>query len=228
MSKSTNTSRTSVVPSTQDNRAFLCQIFAWGLVIIACGLAVTVWVQNRGWAFIPFNSYQVFPLLGLLAFSIMWTHYMAGTLRRLLNVDKNALSKYFTYTGWAVLILICLHPGILIYQRFRDGYGLPPHSYQSYVAPGLGWVTSLGSVCLLAFLAYELKRFYGTRPWWHYFQIATDAAMLGIFYHALRIGDELQTGWYKSVWWFYGVTLVAVLIYDYNRKYVQPRLKVKS
>ncbi|MGC1177068.1 MAG: hypothetical protein WA843_03270, partial [Candidatus Saccharimonadales bacterium] len=121
----------------------------------------------------------------------------------------------------AVLIFICLHPSLLIYQRFRDGYGLPPHSYESYVAPGLGWVTLLGSISWLIFIAYEFRRKFGQRSWWHYVEKAGDVAMLAIFYHSLRLGSQLQPGsWLRVIWWFYGLTLVAVLIYNYRRYYL--------
>jgi hypothetical protein len=125
------------------------------------------------------------------------------------------LADYFRITGWLVLGLICLHPGLLIYQRFRDGHGLPPGSYESYVAPGLGWVTLLGTASLLVFLAFEFHRRYGERRWWRYVQDASDLAMLAIIYHGLRLGSQLH-GWFYYVWWFYAVTLVLVLI----RKYV--------
>jgi hypothetical protein len=158
-------------------------------------------------------------VLGLLAFSIMWSHYMAVALRTYLNLDRQVLAGFFRLTGYAVLVLICLHPGILIYQRFRDGYGLPPHSYETYVAPGLGWVTLLGTASLLVFLAFEFRRVYGRRTWWHYVADASDAAMLAILYHGLRLGTVLQRGWFRGVWLFYAVTLIAALIYKYTGRY---------
>ena len=182
-------------------------------------MAVISWGGYYGWRFLPVDLYHVFPLLGLLAFSLMWSHYMAGTLRELLGLDKRVLARYFQSTSLAVLVLICLHPGLLIYQRFRDGYGLPPHSYETYVAHGLGWVTILGSANLLVLLAYEFHRKFGTRSWWHYVATAGDLVMLSIFYHALRLGQQLQGGWFRYVWWFYGVTLTLVLARKYSKRF---------
>jgi hypothetical protein len=133
------------------------------------------------------------------------------------------LASYFRITGYIVLVLICLHPGLLIYQRFRDGFGLPPHSYESYVAPGLGWVTLLGTTSLLVFLAFELRRFYGKRPWWRFVADASDVAMLAILYHGLRLGSQLQHGWYRGVWLFYAVMLIAALVYKYATRYQASR-----
>lgn len=196
------------------------QIAAYSLSALVCIIAVVAWGQDYNWQFSPLTAYQLFPLLGILAFSIMWSHYVAGAARELLGISKDSLVRYFRYTGYAVLLLICLHPGLLILQRFRDGYGLPPGSYESYVAPGLGWVTLLGTVSFFVFIAYEFHRKFGQRSWWHWVMEAGDIAMLAIFYHGLRLGGQLMNdGWFRTVWIFYGLILVAVLARSYFHKY---------
>jgi hypothetical protein len=85
----------------------------------------------------------------------------------------------------------------------------------------LGWVTLLGSASLLVFLAFEFHRFYGKRSWWHYVADAGDAAMLAIFYHSLRLGTQLRHGgWFRAVWWFYGIVLIAILIRKYSQRFL--------
>jgi hypothetical protein len=194
---------------------------AWGLSLTVSIIAVAAWGQDYDWQVIPVNAYQLFPLLGILAFSLMWAHYVVAVARELLGVDAKSLGSYFQYTGYGVLVLICLHPGLLILQRFRDGYGLPPGSYESYVAPGLGWITLLCTVSLFVFIAYEFHRKFGKRSWWHYVQEAGDIAMLAIFYHGLRLGGQLSSGsWFRTVWIFYGLVLIAVLLRSYANKYL--------
>lgn len=196
------------------------KIGAWALVTAVSVAAIVAWGQDYNWKFLPINSYQLFPLLGLLAFSIMWSHYVSGTIRELVGASPKALATYFRYSGYAVLTLISLHPGLLIYQRFRDGAGLPPGSYESYVAPGLAWVTVLGTASLLVFLAFEFRRFFSDRSWWHFIPEAGDFAMLAIFYHGLRLGGQLQgEGWYQTVWLFYGIVLAAIVVRSYFIKY---------
>lgn len=220
--------RTIITASTpQDNSIKTMQVIAWGLSITVSIIAIVAWGQNYEWQLTPVNAYQLFPLLGLLAFSLMWGHYVAGAIRELLSVDKKSLENYFRYTGYVVLLLICLHPGLLILQRFRDGYGLPPGSYESYVAPGLGWVTLLGTASFFVFIAYEFKRFFGNKPWWHFVQQAGDIAMLAILYHGLRLGGQLMnSGWFRTVWIFYALILVAVLVRSYAIKYFLPKPKI--
>ena len=191
---------------------------AWLLTILTCGLAVIAWAQGMDWELSHLSTYQVFPVLGLLAFSIMWSHYAVSFARRYRKADKTALKSYYSVTGYIVLILILLHPGLLIWQLYRDGAGLPPASYSSYVAPSLVWVVMLGTICWLAFMAFELHRWYGERSWWRYVGYASDAAMIGIVYHGLRLGGTLHGGWYQIVWYVYAVLLLAMLGYTYSTK----------
>jgi hypothetical protein len=202
---------------------FLVRLAPWSLGLLVCLLSIFAWADDLQWQLTPLNAYVIFPVLGLTAYGLMWSMYVLGALREIFKLDESSFSDYFKTAGWAVLILICLHPGLLIYQRFRDGFGLPPGSYESYVAPGLGWVTLLGTASLLVFLAYEFHRLYGERRWWRYVQTAVDLAMLAIFYHGLRLGTQTGHGWFHMVWWFYGITLVAVLTRSYFLKYKQYR-----
>lgn len=192
------------------------QYFPWVLSGFVTLLAIIAWGTSLAWQFSTITTYTFFPLLGLLAFSLMWAHYVVGAGKQWLGQNSN-LNTYFRCTSYAVLVCIVLHPGILIYQLCRDGLGLPPRSYERFVAPQLAWLTLLGSVCLLIFLAFELHRWYGSRSWWKYVLSAGDLAMLAIFYHGLRLGTQLQAGWYQVVWWCYGLTLVAVLVHKYTR-----------
>jgi len=186
----------------------------WALSIIVAGLAVFVWGDSLAWRFSDLSIYQVFPLLGLLAFSIMWSHYMAGFMHKtfLKNVTYG---RYYLWTSYAVLVAILLHPGLLAYQRYRDGFGLPPSSETSYVMPGLGWIVVLGMTSLLVFLAFELHRWFDKKSWWQVVPRLGDAAMVAIFYHGLRLGTQTHITWFRTIWIIYGVTLILVLLYSY-------------
>lgn len=190
--------------------------FAWGLSVLVAAIAIFAWGHSNDWHIWPLNIYIFFPVLGLLAWSTMWSQYISGFIRQTFGFNESLLNRYYWVTGRIVLVLICLHPGLLIYQRFRDGFGLPPGSYYSYVMHGLGWVTLVGTASLFVFLAFELRRWFGGKPWWHIVPKAGDAAMLAIFYHSLRLGTQLHSErWFFYVWWFYGLTLMIVLANKY-------------
>lgn len=209
------------------------QLAAWGLAAIVCGLAFLAWGEGLNWRLSRFSAYKLFPLFGLLAFSLMWSHYMAGVVRRQAGMTKESIQSFLQVTGWLVLVLICLHPGLLVWQLWRDGFGLPPGSYlQNYVAPKLAWVALLGTVSLGVFLSYETKRWFARKAWWPWVAYASDVAMLAVFYHGLRLGRNLHEGWYRQLWWLYGALLVAALIYihwyDYSVKSQKSSVKLKG
>lgn len=191
--------------------------YALLLTVITVSLALVVWGQSYQWQLAHLSTYQIFPLLGLLAFSIMWSQYMLEFVRNL-QPSLPDIRTFFIRTSWAVLVLILLHPGLLIFQRFRDGYGLPPGSYLTYVAPMQKWIVLLGTMSLLIFIAFEFKKFFVRHRAWSVVQVLNDIAIVAIFYHALRLGTQLQQGWFQTVWYLYGIMLAAALLYKYYLK----------
>ncbi len=193
-----------------------CQLISWFLVAVVCAIAVAAWGSSNAWRIFPLNAYPVFPLLGITAYSLMWTQYCASSLRNMWGLAPDTLKTFSHITSRVVLVLICLHPGILIYKRYQDGFGLPPGSYTHYVSPGLGWITLLGTVSLITLIALEFSRFGQRFGWWKYVLIAGDLAMIAIAYHGLRLGSQLQSeDWFRSIWIFYGLTLLFMIGYKY-------------
>ncbi len=189
------------------------RLLAWSLSLVVSAIALLAWGNFIRWQLD--SSYRLFPLFGLMAYSLMWSHYMAAAVKLHLNLDKEVLRKYFSYTSGAVLGFILLHPGLLAWQLWRDGLGLPPKSYlDNYVAPSLKWAAILGMIGLIIFLSFELHRWWGERKWWRFIQYASDAGMVLIFIHVLKLGS-LMTGWFKYVWYFYGTTYAVALLYMY-------------
>ena len=190
---------------------------AWLLSLTVVAAAVTAWLQGLDWRTSGLSTYLLFPVFGLSAFSLMWSMYAVGFGSRKLYIKPSLLHSYHEVIGWLVLVLIVLHPSLLIWQLWRDGFGLPPGSYSGYVAPNLKWVALLGTASLLIFLAYELRRKYRSRNWWKYLEYTVDGAMVAIFYHGLRLGGQLDEGWFRYLWFFYGVTLAVILFDKYSR-----------
>lgn len=162
------------------------------------------------------SLYDIFPLLGLLAFSLMWSHYIGGALQRYFNYDGQVLRTYFTITSSIVLALILLHPGLFVFQLWRDGFGLPPTSYLNYYTQTASHVALiLGSINLIIFLSFELHRKFRNASWWKYIEFANVLAMFAIFYHALRLGRVFSEVWYTNLWFSYGILLVVAIVYKY-------------
>jgi hypothetical protein len=213
--------------TTKEHTGRLLLYTAVALTILTCSLAFIAWGQDNSWQLFGISTYQLFPVFGLLAFSIMWSQYVIEGVKNYLD-QPHAIDRYFSVTGWLVLFAILLHPGLLIAQRYHDGYGLPPGSYVTYVAPMQRWIVILGSVSLLMFLAFELKRFYRDKPWWQYILFLNDVAIVAIFYHGLRLGQDIGHHWFQIVWYLYGLVLVPVFAYRYVRKYQQRQARLSA
>ncbi|HRF28747.1 MAG TPA: hypothetical protein PL051_03865 [Candidatus Saccharibacteria bacterium] len=188
------------------------QLVEWMLALLVTALSFFVWFSVRGDG--NLSIYDVFPPLGLIAFGLMWTHYIGGALRRMWGIKKQSNDVYWSVSTGAVLVLIIAHPLLLNYGLIQDGLGLPPASY-SAAYPGKEAILLLGTLSLFAFLAFELRRWYGTRNWWHIVDKIQLVAMAAIFTHALILGRELTVGWFQVVWWLYGISLVAAVTYSY-------------
>lgn len=199
------------------------QVLAWGLSLTVSILAVFAWGQQLRWNVASINNHQLFPLFGLLAFSLMWAHYLASVARHVAGHGKDVLKNYFEITSYAVLFFIFAHPGLLAYQLARGGLGLPPGSYLTFVGPGLYWAIAVAAVALLMFIAFEFRRIFDHHPWWRYVLYAVDLAVVGIYFHALALGTHVQDGWYRGVWFFYGVTLALALAYVYYQRFAAGR-----
>lgn len=192
------------------------QAFAWTLSFLVVGLGTLAWYQTLPRGIGAMTNYQLFPLFGILAFSVMWSHYIVGAIRRYAVVDKRYLQTYFSGTAYFVLIMLLLHPGLLLLQLQQDKAGLP----LTYVHPDLRIYVVLGMVAWVAFLTYELHRFYGERSWWRYVVIASDIAMILVLIHGFKLSSQLMPSWFTILWVVYGITLVAVIAYGYRARWL--------
>lgn len=183
----------------------------WGLGVIAVVLPSIAWLSEA--ELDELTLYDIFPPLGLLAFGLMWTHFVIGALRRYAGIQLDKHRPYMTISMGLVFALILLHPGLLWLALYLDGLGLPPESYMQAYSTQLGFV-ALGTLGLVIFLAYELKRFFGNKSWWKYVSMLQIVGMAAIFIHAIGLGNELRLDWYFAVWVILGVTLMVSFIYS--------------
>lgn len=177
------------------------------LVII---VSVVAWADMRQWNFENISALALFPLLGLLAWSVMWTHYAVGGLRLVRPFVRNRL--YSQISGVVVLFCLLLHPGLLAYSQFKFTDTLPPTSFYNYVGLSLQWAVLIGTIGFIIFLSFELFERLQKHGWvarnWRWISAAQMIAMILIFVHALTLGQNLQSGWFLF-WW---VGLGALLI----------------
>lgn len=190
------------------------------LSVASIVFAVAAWLTTRQVGAATLSVYDIFPLFGLAAFSLMWAQVVGDTLARLRGVRPAAYRRLDAVISGMIVSLIVLHPLLLWLGLFRDGAGLPPASYMSTygvtVAATIGLLA--GTVALVIFLAYELRRWYADAKWWPAVMWLQSLAMVLIFFHALALGQEAGHSWFTVIWLCYGVTLAGAVAYNYLHK----------
>ncbi|MDP2705523.1 MAG: hypothetical protein U1D31_03580 [Patescibacteria group bacterium] len=186
---------------------------------------IFVWFGNSDLSWNKTVVFEIFPVLGLIAFSIMWLHIVGGPFREKLEQYFD-YKKFMTISSIVVLICIVLHP-LLIYVGFwligvkGSGFTYAPGDKQYLV-----W---FAIVAWLIFVAYDiLKKFKNTDFFVRHWYIVKLIATLGFFlilFHSLGLGGDLRTGSLRYVWIFYGITAAIAAIYTYG---IQPFFKLKS
>lgn len=198
---------------------------AWLLLALAITVPFIEWGSSLGWSFEALTLYSVFPLLGLWAWSVMWTHYAYGAV--LIADGKAKKDKlYKKISGWFVLAALLMHPGLLALARFQSQDILPPESYYSYVGQGLAIYITFGFIAINAFLVFEilerLRHKQIVQRYWKWVSLSQVVAMTLIFVHGLAIGQHLQSGWFQFYWIVLGAILIPcfglVLRSDWQRK----------
>lgn len=193
-------------------------LFPWVLGIGVVFAGFLAWFQNMGNTFDIVSLYQVFPILGIWAWSLMWTHFVIWEIRRLKpTLPGNAL--YSKVSGIVVFIFLLLHPGILAIEQFRQGKGLPPSSYFAYAGETSVWLIMLSMVGLTGFLFYEViirfeKKERIKKIWW-FVNITQSVAMISIFTHGLELGGDLHGGWFRTYWIWLGLLLIPCILHTH-------------
>lgn len=155
----------------------------------------------------------IFPLLGILAWVSMWTHYMSGALQ-LFGYKQLGHRAYSSFTSGLVLLLILAHPTILALNQWIYTDRLPPGSFYSYVESSLAFFVFLGSLSLLVFLSYEYFNRAKEKAWvkkrWFIISMTQMFAMTAIWVHALFLGSTIgELDWFKFIWVILGASLVV-------------------
>jgi hypothetical protein len=183
----------------------------WALVALVTIAPLLAWLSLLYWEAERISTWTLFPLLGVLAWSLMWTHYAFGAIR----VTRPDIPKQPTYskaTSIAVLTLLLLHPLLLARNMLDTTQTLPPESFFSYVGPGNEYIVVLGYIGLALFLAYEIVERLKKRQWvrrnWRWVSISQIVAMAAIFVHGLSIGQIINNSWYGIVWAGLGIILI--------------------
>jgi len=159
----------------------------------------------------------LFPYLGIAAWTIMWTHYSGGLLRRTWT-QLEPSQMYGRVSHALVTILILAHPILLAGALYAATHVKPPQSFENYVGVSAMIAVLGGTIALTIFLSYDIYRRLRSRQFWRQqawvVAILQGLAMSLIFWHGLRLGQHLGSGWFRYWWIGLGIVLVFGLISD--------------
>ena len=191
-------------------------IIRYGFRIFA-GLAVLypLWVvgNNTNWSLDSSFVLNLFPLFGILAFTLLWLHVISGVfepwLRQYIDFDR-----FVQNTSLLIFVSIILHPLLLL---IPVGFNFTLiFTYGKFYI----WLAIIGWLLLITYdIGKFLKKKYNffVRNWTKILLISNVGFVL-TFFHSLSIGGNLQSGPLRIVWIFYGITAILGIIYTYGIK----------
>lgn len=184
-------------------------------VALAVILPLAAHIRNVSWGDSPLLA-GIFPLFGLLAFTLLWLHAISGVFEEWLR-ERFDFDAFVHWTSIAILVSILLHPLLLLILVRFDFLA---------IFAGHALAISLGLAGLVLLLTYDvgkaLKRYdYFNRNWRGILIVSTIGFIL-TFFHSLLIGEDLQGGFLRKLWLFYGITGIAATIYTYGIKRNRP------
>ncbi len=177
---------------------------------VAVLLPLSVHVRNTSWNG-PLTG-AIFPMFGLLAAGLLWLHAISGVFEEWLRKHFD-FDAFVHWTAILILVSIILHPLLLLVLiNFQVGLLLSSHSLPIW----------LGVVSFILLISYDigkaLKKFDFFARHWNAILILSTIGFLLSFLHSLLLGSDLQSGFLRTLWIFYGVTAVLATIYTYGVK----------
>ena len=190
------------------------KLIKWTIVLGACAVVLVplgFHIVNTSWNTGSLIS-TTFPMLGLLAASLMWLHTVSGALEEWLKqyVDLDYFSHW---SSWLILVSFVLHPLLFLILIKFDVASL--FSYQ----PRAFLFGFLGFFMLITYdIGRALKKYNFFVRHWDTIRLLSTVGFLLTFFHSLALGSDLQEGLLRVLWIFYAVTAALATIYTYGIK----------
>lgn len=170
-------------------------------------------ISARKWALDDTLVYNLFPIFGVLSFTILWLHVISGVfeegLRKLINFDL-----YVRRTAWIIFASIIMHPLLALFTfdfslwNIIDVYGR--------------WPIVLAVTAWLLLITYDIGRLLHEKDFfarhWRKVLFISTVGIIFSFFHSIWIGGDLQEGPLRILWIFYGVTAILATIYNFGIK----------
>ncbi len=182
------------------------------LLVVVLLLPLYFWGDSFAWDFSIISGHVLFPLLGMLAFSLMWLQVVVSTFPKAFNIN---LDRFWAVSGLWVLILFVAHPVVAVFaNKSTNIFSFVADAQQVYI-----W---LAVIAFIVFVLFEIVMRLGKKPFAArarpYIEKASYVGVILIWVHSLNIGSHTGFGFLNYVWWFYGITAVLMIGKIFMRK----------
>jgi hypothetical protein len=186
--------------------------------VLVVGYPLLVWYENTSFTADQTLLLSLFPAFGLIAFTVMYLHILGRPFKHILN-QYGPFDLFERIASYVVLVGILLHPVL------RNAYFL--------INDLTLWPTlpvALGMIGFLMLITYDLGKFFIRNPWvkqhWWMIDVVSTLGFYVIWAHSLLLGSDLQLGFLRTLWIFYGVSALIASAYTllYQRAATEPRM----
>ena len=181
-----------------------------GLAVVSAlviGYPLTVWYANVSLTLDQTLLVSLFPAIGLVAFTIMYLHILGRPFKHMLEhyVDFDIFERISSYV---VLVAVLLHPALRTVFLLMNDISI------SFTLPLV-----LGIIGFFMLITYDLGKAFIRSQWvrehWWLIDVVSTLGFYVIWVHSLMLGSELQTGFLRAVWIFYGVSALVASAYTF-------------
>lgn len=202
-------------PNTVDAQRHMVRgIFRF--IILVAWLAILAWIvvvffgNRSGFFGIPHTTSAdfdrvIFPLIGLIAFFLVWTQVMIGSLRPWWQQLFPGIVRWHRRMGIFVLLFALLHPLLLI-----SGIGLVSFFHNTFIPHALvPWIW-VGEAQLFLIFVTTLTALTARIPWlqhrWRLFHMLNYVIFCLIWLHSWFLGTDVAHTQLRLLWFFYAAT----------------------
>ena len=181
-----------------------------GLAVVSAlviGYPLTVWYANVSLTLDQTLLVSLFPAIGLVAFTIMYLHILGRPFKHMLEhyVDFDIFERISSYV---VLVAVLLHPALRTVFLLMNDISI------SFTLPLV-----LGIIGFFMLITYDLGKAFIRSQWvrehWWLIDVVSTLGFYVIWVHSLMLGSELQTGFLRAVWIFFGISALLASAYTF-------------
>lgn len=150
----------------------------------------------------------IFPLIGLLAYALVWSQFMIGSNMSPLRKVYGWIDKYHHWQGGFALLFALAHPALLFV-----GVGAELYFSRGFVSTEMVPFVYFGYLNILLIIltasAGLLRNVKMFRKNWYYVHLLNYGLVFSIWIHSWFIGTDVQATGLKYLWIFFGVTVIG-------------------